>query len=87
MDTHITIAIGTKSAAAPLTPAVTAQGEPDHAPEAVPVPAPRAVFVSDALLEPLIVAARDRRATDLNSRFPIVSVLILAVLLAAAWLI
>jgi hypothetical protein len=83
MDTHFAIAIGTKTATAPAV----AQREPDHVEEAVPVPAPRAVFVSDALLEPLIVAARDRRAADFNSRVPIVSLLIVAVLLCVAWLV
>jgi len=60
--------------------------EPDGDVRAATGVASRTALVSDALLEPLLVEARDRRASYLDGSFPRVSVLLLLILLCIGWL-
>jgi hypothetical protein len=63
-----------------------AQGDAADVQATVPDTASRGAFVSDAVLEPLYAAARDRRASYLRAGFPIVSVVVFAAILCVAWL-
>lgn len=72
-------------AAAPASPKREADAADVHV--AVLGAAPRETFVSDAALEPLLAAARDRRASYLRAGFPVVSVVVFVLLLCLAWLV
>lgn len=70
-----------------VTPsAAPAQCEAADVQVTVPGPASQGAFVSDAALEPVLAAARDRRASYLRAGFPIVSVVVFAAILCVAWL-
>ena len=75
-----------KRAADVATPAASAQREAADVHVIAPDIAPRGAFVSDAALEPLHAAARDRRASYFDAGLPIVSVVVLGVLVCLAWL-